>query len=82
MMYCTLKIKTDKPFRPLKGQLGTMYRSLADLLAPIVGKTSHHTKNSNWDREMFLSHDVVAINETLDGIKRQLEDTNLKHGQI
>ena len=47
-------------------------RSLAHLLAPIVGKISHHIKNSKYlvnemvsimieQDEMFLSHDVVSL---------------------
>ena len=49
-----------------------MSRSLADLLAPIVGKTTHNITNSKdiasemacviiEQDEMFLSHDVVSL---------------------
>ena len=64
-------------------------RSLADLLAPIVCKTSHHIKNSKHlanemasimieQDEMFLSQDMslftnTLINKTLDITKKQLE---------
>ena len=50
----------------------TVSRSLADLLAPILGDTSHHIKTSNHlanemasimieQDDVFLSHDVVSL---------------------
>ena len=98
-MYCTPKIhKPDNPLRPVVDYTGSIgynvSRSLADLLAPIVGKTSHQIKNSKHlanemasimiEQEIFLSHDIVSlfnntpINETLDIIKKQETDTKLK----
>ena len=80
-MYCTLKIhKSDNPLRPIVDYIVSIgcnvSRSLADLLAPIVGKTSHHIKNSKHlanemasimieHDDMFLSHDV-SLHEHLD----------------
>ena len=93
-MYCTLKIhKPDNPLRPTVDYTGSIgynvSRSLTDVLAPVVGKTPHHIKNSKHlanemasiiieQDEMFQSHDVslftnTPINETLDVIKKQLE---------
>jgi len=76
-MYCTPKIhKKDCPLRPIVDYTGSIgynvSRSLADLLAPIVGRTTHHTKNSKQladelttimieDDEIFSSHDVVSL---------------------
>ena len=76
-MYCTPKIhKPDNPLRPIVDYTGSIgynvSRSLADLLAPIVGKTSHNITNSKHlasemacvmieQDEMFLSHDVVSL---------------------
>ena len=76
-MYCTRKIhKPDNPLRPIVDYTGSigynMSRSLADLLAPIVGKTTHNITNSKhlasemaWvmieQDEMFLLHDVVSL---------------------
>ena len=50
-MYCTPKIhKPDNPLRPIVDytvSIGyNVSRSLADLLAPIVGKTTHNIRNS------------------------------------
>ena len=75
-MYSTPKIqKPDSPLRPIVDYTGSIgcnvSRSLADLLAPIVGKTSYHIKNSKHlankmasimieQDEIFLSHDVVS----------------------
>ena len=49
-MYCTPKIhKPDNPLRPTVDYTGSIgynvSRSLADLLAPVVGETSHHIKH-------------------------------------
>ena len=76
-MYCTLKIhKRDNPLRPIVDYTGSIgynvSTSLADLLALIVEKTSHHIKNTKHlanetasimieQDEMFLSHDVVSL---------------------
>ena len=77
MMYCTRKIhKPDNSLRPIVDYTGStgcnVSRSLAYLLAPIVGTTSHHIKNLKHlaneitsimieQDEMFLSHDVVSL---------------------
>ena len=76
-MYCTPKIhKPDNPLRPIVDYTGSIgynvSRSLTDLLAPIVGKTTHNITNSKHlasemacvmieQDEMFLSHDVVSL---------------------
>jgi hypothetical protein len=55
------------------GSIGyNIYRSLADILAPLVGTTTHHVKNSQHlaqelgeilleEGEIFVSHDVVSL---------------------
>ena len=74
-MYCTPKIhKTGNPLRPIVDYTGSIgyniSRALADLLAPLVGKTKYHVQNSKQlagemkavkleEDEMFVSHDVV-----------------------
>jgi len=76
-MYCTPKIyKTGNPLRPIvdyTGSIGYMTsRALADILAPLVGKSEHHLNNSKHlakemisvmveEDEMFISHDVVSL---------------------
>ena len=76
-MYCTPKIhKPDNPLRPIVDYTGSIgynvSRSLADLLAPIVGKTTHNITNAKHlvsemacvmidQDEMFLAHDVVSL---------------------
>ena len=86
---CTVLIKIHNPDNPLRsvveytGSIGcNVPISLADLLAPIVGKTWHHsTKQSKHlanemcstmveQDDMFLSHDVESLNNTLDVIKK------------
>jgi len=58
-MYCT-----GNPLRPIVDYTGSIrYRTspaLADILAPIVGKSNHHLNNSMVEEnEMFISHDVM-----------------------
>ena len=68
--------KPDNSLRPIVDYTGSIgynvSRSLADLLAPIVRKTSHHIKNSKHlanefasimieQDEMFLSHEIVSL---------------------
>ncbi len=76
-IYCTPKVhKKDIPLRPIVDYTGTIgynvSRSLADLLAPLVGTTAHHTKNSKdlatelstvliEDGDIFNAHDVVSL---------------------
>ena len=76
-MYCTPKIhKTGNPLRPIADYTGSIgyniSRALADLLAPLVGKTKYHVQNSKQlademkvvklkEDDMFVSHDVVSI---------------------
>ena len=76
-MYCTPKNhKPHNPLRPIVDYTGSIgynvSRSLADLLAPIVGKTTHNITNSKHlasemacvmieQDEMFLSHDVMSL---------------------
>ena len=76
-MYCTPKIhKPGNPLRPIVDYTGSIgynvSRELADLLAPIAGKTKHHVQNAKHladevktlklkEDEMFLSHDVVSL---------------------
>ncbi|XP_066289685.1 uncharacterized protein [Branchiostoma lanceolatum] len=76
-MYCTPKIhKPGYPLRPIVDYTGSIgyntSRALADLLAPLVGKSVHHIKNSKHlaeemstilieEDDMFLSHDVVSL---------------------
>ncbi|XP_066267585.1 uncharacterized protein [Branchiostoma lanceolatum] len=76
-MYCTPKInKPGYPLRPIVDYTGSIgyntSRALADLLAPLVGKSVHHMKNSKHlaeemstilieEDDMFLSHDVVSL---------------------
>ena len=75
-MYCTPKIhKTGNPLRPIEDYTGSIgyniSRALADLLAPLVGKTKYHVHNSKQlsdemkvvklKEDMFFSHDVVSL---------------------
>ncbi|KAI8507604.1 hypothetical protein Bbelb_149840 [Branchiostoma belcheri] len=76
-MYCTPKIhKPGHPLRPIVDYTGSIgyntSRALADLLAPLVGQSTHHIKNSKHlaeemssilleEDEIFLSHDVVSL---------------------
>ena len=75
-MYCTPKIhKTGNPLRPIVDYTGSIgyniSRALADLLAPLVGKTKYHVQNSKQlagemkavklEDDMFVSHDVVSL---------------------
>ena len=76
-MYCTPKIhKPVNPLRPIVDYTGfigyNVSRSLADLLAPNVGTTTHNITNSKHlasemacvmieQDEMFLLHDVVSL---------------------
>ena len=60
-MYCPPKIhKPDNPLRPIVDDTGSIgynvSRSPADLLAPTVGKTSHHVKNSK-----HLANEMASI---------------------
>ena len=60
-MFCTPKIhKPDNPLRPIVDDTGSIgynvSRSLADLLALIVGKNSHHIKNSK-----LLANEMASI---------------------
>ena len=69
--YCTSKIhKTGNPLRPQYRYRTS--RALADILAPLVGKSDHHLNNSKHlakkmisvmveEDEMFISHDVVSL---------------------
>ncbi len=76
-LYCTPKIhKASTPLRPIVDYTGSigynLSQSIADLLAPIVGKTKYHTKNSKelatqvknlkiGEHDIFNSHDVVSL---------------------
>ena len=76
-MYCTPKIhKPGAPLRPIVDYTGsTGYntsKALAEILAPMLGTTEHHIKNSRdlaelmkdftiAEDEEFVSHDVVTI---------------------
>ncbi|XP_072043299.1 uncharacterized protein [Amphiura filiformis] len=76
-MYCTPKIhKPVTTLRPIVDYTGSIgyatSRSMADILAPLIGKTEHHVNNSQQlaeeltgvminDGEMFNSHDVVSL---------------------
>ena len=76
-MYCTPKIhKTGNPLRPIMDYTGSIgyrtSRALADILAPLVGKSDHHFNSSKdlakemisvivEEDEMFISHDVVSL---------------------
>jgi len=76
-MYCTLKIhKTGNPLKPIVDYTGSIgyrtSRALADILAPLVGKSDHHLNNSKLlakemisvmveEDEMFISRDVVSL---------------------
>jgi len=76
-LYCTPKIhKPGNPLRPIVDYTGSigynLSRSLADLLAPITGKTIHHVENSKalvkelkdvqlTEEETFISFDVVSL---------------------
>jgi len=76
-MYCLPKIhKKGTPLRPIVDYTGSIgyntSRMLADILAPLVGKTECHVKNSGHlkemladlhlaDDEMLVSHDVVSL---------------------
>ncbi len=76
-LYCTPKIhKKDNPLRPIVDYTGSIgynvSRALADLLAPLVGKTVHHCENSKQlaetlskvkieEDEIMISHDVVSL---------------------
>ena len=77
--YCTRKIhETGNPLRPIVNYTGYVgyrtSRALADILAPLVGKSDHHLNNSKHlakemisvmveedEIEMFISHDVVSL---------------------
>ena len=76
-MYCTPKIhKPGTPLRPIVDYTSSIgyatSRSMADILAPIIGKTEYHVKNSQQlaedlaevyieEDEIFNSHDVVSL---------------------
>jgi len=76
-MYCTPKIhKRGNQLRPTVNYAGSIgyrtSRALADILAPLVGKSNHHLNNSKHlakemisvmveDDKMFISHDVVSL---------------------
>ena len=76
-MYCTPKIhKPGISLRPIVDYTGSIgynaSRYLADILKKVVGKTSHHVKNSSdlvetlsgmviWPDEILNSHDVVSL---------------------
>ena len=76
-MYCTPKIhKTGNPLRPIVDYTGSIgyrtSRALANILAPLVGKSDHHLNNSKHivkemisvmveEDEIFISHDVVSL---------------------
>ncbi|XP_014676727.1 PREDICTED: uncharacterized protein LOC106816618 [Priapulus caudatus] len=76
-IYCTPKIhKEGNPYRPIVDYTGSiaynLSKSLADLLAPLVGTTEHHIKNSTElaeelktirmkPDEISFSHDVVSL---------------------
>jgi len=76
-MYCTPKIhKTGNPLRPIVDYTSSIgyrtSRALADILAPLVGKSDHHLNNSKHlakemmsvmaeEDEMFISYDVVSL---------------------
>ena len=66
----------DNPLRPIVDYTGSIgyniSRALADLLAPLVGKTKYHVQNSKQlagemktvkleEDDMFVSHDVVSL---------------------
>ena len=76
-MYCTPKIhKPGAPLRPLVDYTGSIgyntSKALAEILAPMLGTTEHHVKNSSdlaefmkdftmAEDEEFVSDDVVAL---------------------
>jgi len=76
-MYCAPKIhKEGTPLRPIVDYTGSIAyntsRALVDILAPLMGKTDHHVKNSQEfatemasvllnEGECFVSHDVVSL---------------------
>ena len=76
-LYCTTKIhKTGNPIRPIVDYTGSIgyqtSKALAEILAPMVGKSEHHVVNSKSlaeemmsvyidDGEIFNSHDVVSL---------------------
>ena len=76
-MYCLPKVhKEGIPFRPIVDYIGSIgyntSRFLADILAPIIGKTQQFVKNSKHlsndianlhlqEDEILLSHDVVSL---------------------
>ncbi|XP_072022387.1 uncharacterized protein [Amphiura filiformis] len=76
-LYCTPKIhKPNAPLRPIVDYTSTIgyatSRWLADILAPMVGNTVHHVKNSSHladelvdilidEGDILNSHDVVAL---------------------
>jgi len=76
-LYCLPKVhKAGIPFRPIVDYIGSIgyntSRFLADILAPMVGKTEQFVKNSQHlaenlaglhleTNEMLISHDVVSL---------------------
>ena len=99
-LHCTPKIhKKDVPLRPIVDYTGSiMYnlsRSLADILAPLVGKTGHHVENSkdlvkslqsltvNGD-ETLVSFDVVSLftNTPIDRALEIIKDRLLNDNKL
>ena len=76
-LYCTPKIhKPDTPLRPIVDYTNSigynLSRSLADILAPMIGKTEHHVENVKelaktlvsqkiQSTETFVSFDVTSL---------------------
>ncbi|XP_072022566.1 uncharacterized protein [Amphiura filiformis] len=76
-LYCTTKIhKVGNPVRPIVDYTGSIAyqtsKALAEILAPMVGKTEHHVVNSRQlaedlagviieEGDIFNSHDVVSL---------------------
>ncbi|XP_072039336.1 uncharacterized protein [Amphiura filiformis] len=76
-MYCTTKIhKPGNPIRPIVDYTGSIAyqtsKALAEILAPLVGKSEHHVINSKAlaeemtavmidDGDILNSHDVVSL---------------------
>ena len=60
-MYCTPKIhKTGNPLRPIVDYTGSIgyrtSRALADIMAPLVGKSDHYLNNSK-----HLAKEMISV---------------------
>ena len=76
-LYCTPKIhKVNNPLRPIVDYTNSigynLSRSLADILAPLIGKSQHHIENVKdltkslqsfklQDNKTFVSFDVTSL---------------------